>query len=67
MICGTITTYMFFFTRQRRVYQLVLTNVTHPIGIHNPDLIGISLAQGLSFPLQNDMHKNLSIHGDKTW
>ena len=49
------------------IVHVILTNVTHPIGIHNPDLMGISLAQGLSFPLQNDMHKNLSIHGDKTW
>ena len=45
----------------------ILTNVTHPIGIYNPDLMGISLARGLSFPLQNDMHKYLSIHGGKTW
>ena len=49
------------------IVGVILTNVTHPIGICNPHIMGISLARGLSFPLQNDMHKYLSIHGGKTW
>ena len=49
------------------IVGFILTNVTHPIGIYNPDLMDISLARGLSFPLQNDKHKNLSIHGYKIW
>ena len=47
--------------------HIILTNVTHPIGIYNPELMGINHARGLSFPLRNDMHKYLSIHGGKTW
>ena len=49
------------------IVGVILTNVTHPIGIYNPDLMCISLSQGLSVISQNDMHKYLSIHGGKTW
>ena len=39
------------------IVGFILTYVTHPIGIYNPDIMGISLARGLSLPLQNDKNK----------